>query len=961
MRRSRSALEIFNNFEWVIDGCEFDNCATGVTGTLTGGQDNDVMIFNTHFQGSTVMDLGPAGNLRAERVTSSGSALFVNSLSSGNGFRDCWVDSWTNPAEAMELAGGGQASIVDCTFTNPPSGASPPIFTYAGTGSVMNLLLSNLIAPAFPSGAGVLNSFGVPPVIDWVPAGSLGGNITSASQTFLQSTALNDSTHIIDVTQSPYNALPNFTTDCTSGIQAAINAARTANNGSIVYLPGGLYKISSTLTVSGGNYAIEGQGTSSYLCWTGGSGGTMINMTTPQSVAIRELVLSSAYNPAAPDSNNNPSYPVSDPTTITSIRETSTGASKATFDTVIVGNFYYGNPGNTEYNENVPGIVLNGLPAGSTVYFPFLQSPLTVVDCGPAQIYSRVSYIGATSVSGATHPKTGFLGLEMAEGGANQAFTVNDNQNLLVGPFYSEQGANDISLLRGAGATTGHVAVEGLQSTPTPTSVTVNVNNYAGRLYYGNAYLTGGSGASTVQINQTGSNPIDLILAEDIFQGAPAFTLGSGANLIATLNFDTNTGVLADTPNPLTYASLTSLASSMDDFRQLGALSLAMEFGTVNPSGLVAYWKLDETASPSADSTMSGATGTWQNAPTPSTAIPPAIPYADAGSLTFNGTNQYVDMGNPTTLPTGTHARTICGWGKAGGTPSGYRWIAAYGSPNTDQAMFIGMNGTTLVGGGYADDLTVSNFWDGNWHFIALTYDGTTAKLYADGVLRASGPKSWNLVASRCYIGEQVNNAAEFWNGQVDDVRIYNYALSTAQIDALISFNFSFETPGGNYGTNSNPSLFTGWTVNSPSYYGDQTIANQFTSPGNSQGLSYLFMNLDYAGTATITSNTVATIASSKTYKLTVALGNHTQTGAYGDPGNMTISLLANGVAIPGESTTVPTGTIANGAFVDYSVIYTTTASDPRANQNLSVQLETDSSGQTQAAFDNVRLTVTPP
>jgi fibronectin type 3 domain-containing protein len=202
-------------------------------------------------------------------------------------------------------------------------------------------------------------------------------------------------------------------------------------------------------------------------------------------------------------------------------------------------------------------------------------------------------------------------------------------------------------------------------------------------------------------------------------------------------------------------------------------------------SGAIAYWTLDEAAGPySHDSSSSGITGTWANSPTPSTSIPTGLPYADGGSLSFNGTNQYVDMGNPAALPSGTAPRTICGWAKAATTAGGYRWIASYGTAGTSKAMFIGMNGTTLDAGGYGNDLTVPNFWDTNWHFIALTYDGTTANLYADGNLVATGAKTWNLVPAHCYIGRQVSGS-QYWNGLIDDVRIYDSALSPAEISDI--------------------------------------------------------------------------------------------------------------------------------------------------------------------------------
>jgi len=100
--------------------------------------------------------------------------------------------------------------------------------------------------------------------------------------------------------------------------------------------------------------------------------------------------------------------------------------------------------------------------------------------------------------------------------------------------------------------------------------------------------------------------------------------------------------------------------------------------------------------------------------------------------------------------------------------------------------MFIGLYGSTLYGGGYGDDLSVPDFWQiGVWHHIALTYDGTTARLYADGVEVASAPKTWNLVHSLARIGQQVSNDAEFWYGDIDDVRIYSQTLSAEEVAGL--------------------------------------------------------------------------------------------------------------------------------------------------------------------------------
>ena len=1014
-----NAYQTFQNYMWHIDGCEFENCGNGIW-MCNGGC---FMVTNCHFQHSTGTDIIGGFSMRVRHCTSQGSNQFYLEGQDGSlsqdVFQDCWIDGWTGTSGPLIVGTYGSNTVFDCTFTNPPAGSAGPIEEIQ---NFAEMILSNNYAPNFAGGTGQV-WYARPDIIDFVPPGARGGSLTSASQTFLNTSYPADSTHIIDVTKTPYNADPTFTSDCTTAFQAAINAAKTANNGSIVYVPDGLYKISSALSMTGSNYTLQGEGGRSQVCWYAGSNGTMLNVATPQNLSVQNIHFSCLSN--IPGSSQYSSHdPTCDPTTITGIKETSTGASNIVYDEFYYDAYGTGNVGATGDNSNGPGLVLSSLPAGSTVYIPHAYTTLTVQDCGAAQIFAKYLALGEINVSG-TSPKTGFLGVEVAEGGQQSnlsAYTlkVNDNQDLVLGDYYSEQSRNDLELLRGSGTGTGRVTIQGFVSSAgvngnpgglnAPTQ-SININNYAGRLMYGPQSFGDNSGLSPVQITQTGANPIDLILSSNTFSdGLPTLSLASGANLIETedtyLDSSNNFYYVPENPNPITYANVLSMAQSFDHLRQLEAVDLAVQFGintdgppvaaypmektaadmistnngtnngatfvdgavgsfaaqfngtssyiqipksvtgsftmamwlqttdtggtgqwwaghglvdgecagtttdfgtalnggkfsvgigapdttltstvsvndgkwhhvvatwnstsgamqvyvdgTLNgsaagptgtraappnlrigsiqtgasggffkgaldqvqiynyvltstevaslynrtqtqlpvSSGLVAHWKLDETTgSTAADTSPSGFNGTWTNAPTFSSTIPlnawnsqgPRFP--DPGSLTFNGTNQYVNMGNPATLPSGTGARTICGWAKSGSTSSGWGWIASFGSPNTDQAMFIGRNGADLYGGGYADDLVVSNFWDGNWHFIALTYDGTTASLYADGVLRASGAKSWNLVHGACYIGEQVNNGSEFWNGNIDDVRVYNRALTAAEITHLAAGN----------------------------------------------------------------------------------------------------------------------------------------------------------------------------
>ena len=81
---------------------------------------------------------------------------------------------------------------------------------------------------------------------------------------------------------------------------------------------------------------------------------------------------------------------------------------------------------------------------------------------------------------------------------------------------------------------------------------------------------------------------------------------------------------------------------------------------------------------------------------------------------------------------------------------------------------------------------TSSGLLDGNWHHVAFTYDGTTAKLYVDYVLKAS--KAWSYP-----IDYNADNAGKLsicgfdkqtyghWNGFIDEVRISDVALDPSQ------------------------------------------------------------------------------------------------------------------------------------------------------------------------------------
>ena len=79
---------------------------------------------------------------------------------------------------------------------------------------------------------------------------------------------------------------------------------------------------------------------------------------------------------------------------------------------------------------------------------------------------------------------------------------------------------------------------------------------------------------------------------------------------------------------------------------------------------------------------------------------------------------------------------------------------------------------------------------NGKWHHIAGVYDGTKMYLYVDGMLENSRETEWLISVGEhrvVLIGEEARwkQTTRSWNGFIDDVRVYDSALSEAEIKVL--------------------------------------------------------------------------------------------------------------------------------------------------------------------------------
>ena len=95
---------------------------------------------------------------------------------------------------------------------------------------------------------------------------------------------------------------------------------------------------------------------------------------------------------------------------------------------------------------------------------------------------------------------------------------------------------------------------------------------------------------------------------------------------------------------------------------------------------------------------------------------------------------------------------------------------------------------TTNDGTGHLWQWSGPDLWAaGSWHHLAGTFDGTTKRLYLDGVLvgtQASGPPEYD--GAPVWVGADDNSGLALpLDGAADDLRLYSRRLSSAEIATL--------------------------------------------------------------------------------------------------------------------------------------------------------------------------------
>jgi hypothetical protein len=213
-------------------------------------------------------------------------------------------------------------------------------------------------------------------------------------------------------------------------------------------------------------------------------------------------------------------------------------------------------------------------------------------------------------------------------------------------------------------------------------------------------------------------------------------------------------------------------------------------FGTAELAGLVGWWKLDEKEGrTAADSSGNGNNATVQGNP----AWQPSGGKL-GGAIALGGNGSFLDVEN--TAPFDCSAGvTLAAWVNAKQLDRAWQAILTKGDNtyriqrnNEAKTLEFACSGLHISGGNdYGSLFGSKEITLNDWHHVVGVYDGKKMYLYVDGALDAS-QEAWGAINTnnvRLQIGGNAQMGDRFWNGLIDDVRVYNYGLPEAQVQQI--------------------------------------------------------------------------------------------------------------------------------------------------------------------------------
>ena len=373
----------------------------------------------------------------------------------------------------------------------------------------------------------------------------------------------------------------------------------------------------------------------------------------------------------------------------------------------------------------------------------------------------------------------------------------------------------------------------------------------------------------------------DLMMGEKDFDTTNFTSFATGDNPFLAEGFTNNTsydfyvrsnygsGNVSAWAGPLTFTTLASVDTTC--------------------SQAVAHWPMNENgglitvdiSSNNNDGTLKNGTQ-WTNG-------------VSSPALYFDGVNDKVDCGSSDLFSMGTGDFTISTWIKNGSTESILPTIAACGAGNTtdpgywlvlknDKLRLYVSNGTTRLKA-YSNSLSIS---DNSWHHVSVVVDRQNdITFYLDGqsagTYDISSFEGLNIQSSRTLtLGSWQSSSISYFNGSLDDFRLYDNALNCTEIASLAN------VPAPN-----NPPVFINVAEASPTtvIYPNTTELSVSSSDPEGDELTYSWTKISGPGEVSFSPNN--TTASNNSTASFSSVGSYTVKVTVSDAQNMISSQVS--------------------------------------------------------------------
>ena len=205
-------------------------------------------------------------------------------------------------------------------------------------------------------------------------------------------------------------------------------------------------------------------------------------------------------------------------------------------------------------------------------------------------------------------------------------------------------------------------------------------------------------------------------------------------------------------------------------------------FGNAELAGLIGWWKFDETEGTTAkDSSGGNHNGTlngdakWTQGKI-------------GGAIELDGSGDFVQIADKSAFDIAGQVTVAC-WVNIRSVPAEYTAIVTKGDSSwrlstaqRERKFHCSVNNYNSIILDGSTEVAVNQ-----WHHVAAVYDGQQMCIYVDGKLDATKPWKGGIARNNfdVLIGENAEQKGRFFDGLIDDVRIYNYALKEVDIMAL--------------------------------------------------------------------------------------------------------------------------------------------------------------------------------